>query len=195
MTVFRGMRRAASVLLLPVLAACQTPDSRLYTLSVLPPATAAPAGAARTLALGALDLPPLVDRPQIVRRLDANRVEALEFDRWAEPLADGLRAALAGDLGVRLPGTIVLPAAGTAPGDGTAVLSVTVLRLDAEAAGRVVLEAQWSLSAGGAVAGGAVRHRETLEVPAASGEPVALVAAMSRAVALFADRVAAAVRR
>lgn len=208
MTAFRWMRGAALVaLLLLGLAACQTPDARLYTLSVLPPSSVLPpetavlkttvaAGAPAVLALAALELPPLIDRPQIVRRLDPNRVEALEFDRWAEPLADGLRAALAGDLSARLPGTTLLPVAGAIPAEGTAVLSVTILRFDADATGRVVLDAQWSLAVAGR---NGPRHRDTLEIPAEiparGGEPAALVAAMSRAVAAFADRVAAGARR
>ncbi|CAO3438702.1 PqiC family protein [Azospirillum doebereinerae] len=183
-TAFHGMRRAALAGLLLALAACQTPNDRLYTLAVLP-GTGAAGVTPATLALGSVALPPLVDRPQIVRRIDANRVEALEFDRWAEPLADGLRATLAGDLAARLPGRSVLPVAGAAPGAGVAVLSVTILKFEAEANGRVVLDAQWALGSG-------PRRRDTLEVQAANGEPAALVAAMSQAVALLADRVVAA---
>ncbi|MCG5240548.1 PqiC family protein [Azospirillum doebereinerae] len=182
-TVLGGMRRAALAGVLMLLAACQTPTDRLYTLSVLPGAGAAGATPA-ALALGSLELPPLVDRPQLVRRIDANRVEALEFDRWAEPLADGLRATLAGDLAARLPGRNVLPVAGAAPGPGVAVLSVTILKFEGEANGRVVLDAHWTLGSG-------PRRRDTLEVQGASGEPAALVAAMSQAVALLADRVVA----
>ncbi|WP_244442637.1 PqiC family protein [Azospirillum lipoferum] len=193
----RGWQAAAMALPFLVLAACQsTPDSRLYTLAVVPPAGATqPARTApQTLALGSLDLPMLIDRPQIVRRIDGNRVEALEFDRWAEPLADGLRFTLAGDLAARLPGVTVLPVAGSAVGEGTAVLAVTVLRFDADVGGRVVLDAQWSLSqAGGARKSGPAR--ETVEIPAASAEPEALVRAMSQAVASFADRIASGVRR
>ncbi|WP_042698867.1 membrane integrity-associated transporter subunit PqiC [Azospirillum sp. B506] len=182
-----------------VLAACQsTPDSRLYTLAVVPPAgTAQPVRSApQTLALGSLDLPMLIDRPQIVRRIDGNRVEALEFDRWAEPLADGLRSTLAGDLTARLPGTTVLPVAGSSVGDGTAVLAVTVLRFEAEATGRVVLDAQWTLSAssgsGGRKSG---PTRETVEVFASGADPETQVRTMSRAVGVLADRIAIGVRR
>lgn len=189
MTVFRAVFQAvgAAGLAAVLLTGCQTPDSRLYTLAVIPPvAPGAGAGASGgALALGALELPPLVDRPQIVRRIDPNRVETLEFDRWAEPLADGLRATLAGDLAARLPGRSVLPVAGPAPGAGVAVLAVTILALEAGADGRVRLDAQWTLANG-------PRHRDTLELRAASGDPAALVAAMSAAVAALADRVAAA---
>jgi len=178
------MRNATLAGLLLGLAACQTPADRLYTLSVLP-GTAVPGNAPATLALGRVELPPLLDRPQIVRRIDANRVEALEFDRWAEPLADGVRATLADDLAARLPGRTVLPVAGAAPGPGVAVLSVTILKFEAEANGRVVLDAHWTLGSG-------PRRRDTLEAQAVSGEPAALVAAMSQALALFADRVVAA---
>ncbi|WP_042444375.1 PqiC family protein [Azospirillum sp. B510] len=203
----RGLRSTALAAPLLMLAACQsTPDSRLYTLSVVPPEggglptrSVPPAMAAGTLALGSVDLPMLIDRPQIVRRLDSNRVEALEFDRWAEPLADGLRSSLAGDLAARLPGVTVLPVAGSAPGEGTALLSVTVLRFDADAGGRVVLDAQWSLSPmSGAASGRTGPQRETVEVSAAAAPaepPAAQVRAMSQAVAVFTDRIVAALSK
>jgi len=87
----------------------------------------------------------------------------------------------------------VLPVAGSTARQGTAVLSVTVLRFDADATGRVVLDAQWSLSA--ANGGRSGPSRETVEVPAASAEPNALVRAMSQAVAAFTDHVAAGAGR
>lgn len=200
----RGLRNAALAAPLLVLAACQsTPESRLYTLAVVPPVEAAqPVRSApqsqtpQTLALGSLDLPMLIDRPQIVRRIDGNRVETLEFDRWAEPLADGLRSTLAGDLAARLPGTTVLPVAGSSVGEGTAVLAVTVLRFDADATGNVVLDAQWSLSPGGGTGGRkSGPTREIVEVPSAGTGPDAQVRAMSQAVGALADRIAAGVRR
>ncbi|WP_247873315.1 PqiC family protein [Azospirillum sp. TSH64] len=194
-----GFRNAALALPLFVLAACQsTPDSRLYTLAVIPPAgTAQPAATMpRTLALGSLDLPMLIDRPQIVRRIDGNRVEALEYDRWAEPLADGLRSTLAGDLAARLPGTTMLPVAGSTVAENTPVLAVTVLRFDADASGRVVLDAQWTLSPGSGAGGRKIGPtRETVEVPEAGADPDAQVRKMSQAVATLADRIAAGLRR
>ncbi len=195
----RGLRNASLAAPLLVLAACQsTPDSRLYTLAVVPPVEVAQPvrSAPQTLALGSLDLPMLIDRPQIVRRIDGNRVETLEFDRWAEPLADGLRSTLAGDLSARLPGTTVLPTAGSNVGEGTAVLAVTVLRFDADATGKVVLDAQWSLSPGGGSGGRkSGPTREIVEVPSAGTGPDVQVRAMSQAVGTLADRIAAGVRR
>ncbi|WP_245636816.1 PqiC family protein [Azospirillum thiophilum] len=198
----RGWRGAVLAAPLLLLAACQsTPDSRLYTLAMVPPSGSVQATRTtpQVLALGSLDLPMLIDRPQIVRRIDGNRVEALEFDRWAEPLADGLRSTLAADLAARLPGMTVLPVAGASVAEGTAVLAVTILRFDADRAGRVVLDAQWSLSidmAGGRTAGRRIGpSRETVEIPAADAEPDTLVRAMSQAVAAFTDRIATGVRR
>ncbi|WP_377806885.1 PqiC family protein [Azospirillum sp. A29] len=199
MKVVRGFRNAALALPLFVLAACQsTPDSRLYTLAVIPPAGAAQPAATtfRTLALGSLDLPMLIDRPQIVRRIDGNRVETLEYDRWAEPLVDGLRSTLAGDLAARLPGTTVLPVAGSGLAEGTPVLAVTVLRFDADATGRVVLDAQWTLSSGSGSSGRRIAPtRETVEVPSGGAEADAQVRTMSQAVGQLADRIAAGLRR
>ncbi|MBP2300961.1 PqiC family protein [Azospirillum picis] len=181
--------------LLVLLTACQaTPESRLYTLAPVTPAPAPAGTSPQRLALGSIDLPLLIDRPQIIRRIDGNRVETLEFDRWAEPLADGLRSTLAADLTARLPGTTVLPVSGTTVGEGTVVLTTTILRFEADAAGRVVLETQWSLGAAGDGRKSGPSH-DTVEAMAGSTEPDALVRAMSQALAAFADRVAAAVRR
>src|SRR5882757_6192588 len=53
-------------------------------------------------AVGAVTIPDLLDRPQIVLRSSANAIEVLEYDRLASPLSDELRRVLVADLSVRL---------------------------------------------------------------------------------------------
>lgn len=46
------------------------------------------------LGIGPITLPEYLDRPQIVSRLGANRLELADRHRWAEPLGDNIAAVL-----------------------------------------------------------------------------------------------------
>ena len=95
------------------LAACSTsPDMHYYTLSAQPTtdsATKIPASDPR-YAIDRVEIPDLLDRPQIVLRGGPNGVDVLEYHRWAAPLPDLLQRALAADLASRLgAGAIIDP--------------------------------------------------------------------------------------
>ena len=61
---------------------------RFYVLSPLPRGQQVSApDKPLVIGIGPVELPPYLDRPQIVSRPDANRIALAEFDRWAEPLA------------------------------------------------------------------------------------------------------------
>ena len=92
----------ASVLL--ALAGCgSTPVTHFYTLSPAP-APAPAAANAPTVAIGAVQLPDGLDRPQIVLRGAGSQVTFSEFERWlgspkdeiALAVASGLKQALGG---------------------------------------------------------------------------------------------------
>lgn len=59
---------------------------------------------ADSAALGILSvqLPDYTDRPQIVTRVDKNRVHFAEFDRWAEPLQNNISMVLGENLAILL---------------------------------------------------------------------------------------------
>ena len=70
------------------LAGCsRSPQITFYTLEpgvqseVTAPTTAAP-----SVSVGPVTLPDMVDRPQLVVRVAATRMDILEAHRWAEPL-------------------------------------------------------------------------------------------------------------
>jgi uncharacterized protein len=80
-----------------LVGACGGPEPRIdfYSLS-LPPA-AAPTAPASALAIhiGPVTVPDAVDRPQMVVRLDDNRVNIDDQHRWVEPLKNAVPSLLA----------------------------------------------------------------------------------------------------
>jgi hypothetical protein len=172
------------------------PDrTRWYTLPG--PEAAEPArpdAAARppTLGLGPVSLPPYLDRPEVVRRVSAERIAVSGQDRWASPLPEQFRRTLAEQLRARLPGWKVVEWPWPALGPPDAVAEVDVLRFEADAGGGGTLEARWTVRGGaGAPAAGATRISES----AAPGDAAASVAALGRAVEALARDLAAQARR
>jgi hypothetical protein len=70
-----------------------------YTLApVAKSDVAVPAGTALSVTVGPVTMPELVDRPQLVKRIDGSRVLILETQRWAEPLKSSVPRLLAENL-------------------------------------------------------------------------------------------------
>src|SRR3954447_3474590 len=104
-------RTALIVLVLGAeLAGCMTTrPSRFYTLTpasvaAAPAETAGKPGRAAPLGLGPLDLPPYLDRPEIVTRQGEYQVKMAEFDGCAEPLQAMLSSVFADRVGKALQG-------------------------------------------------------------------------------------------
>ena len=194
------MHIAGPALVLAALAglgACSsTAPPRFYTLSstrqVANADTASDTGVREagvsTLLVGAVEIPQMLDRPQLVRRSGVNRIDVAEYDRWSEPLDAMIRRTLAEDLAVLMPKSRVLASTLPAvPIDQTLVVEIACF--EADNAGMVTLEAQWFVLAE-RVSVPHLSRRATIAEPAASGESEAVVAAMSRALAKFAREVA-----
>jgi uncharacterized lipoprotein YmbA len=184
------MTRITLVALLVSLAACAaSPQPNFYTLDPVPPAATPVSEAAATPLIVAVSLPELLDRPQLVRSLGTGRIDVADTDRWAAPLDDLARRALARDLALRQPGRVVSAdrAAGGAPPQ---VLTVAVDAFAADAAGQVTLEGRWFLT-GAEGNGGAVSRPFHIGIPAADTSAAAVVQAMAAALAQLADEVPA----
>jgi len=98
-----GAIAISAAMALTLLGCGQTQPSRLYTLSDLTTNKTAPNkpnGIA--VGVGPVSLPAYLDRAQIVVRQSANRLEASEFDRWAEPLKTTVPRVLTENLSVLL---------------------------------------------------------------------------------------------
>jgi len=90
----------AGAVLTVALGACATaPNARFYTLSATAPAAAGlqvPAGS--SLAVGPVDVPEYLDRPQMVTRIGASELAVHEFQRWAGVLQEEATRAVARNL-------------------------------------------------------------------------------------------------
>ncbi len=87
----------------------------------------------------------------------------------------------------------MLPPGDPGPRGGLRILTVSIEQFGGDTAGRVVLRAAWLLARSGEAPTG-TPHRERIEVNAGTGEARAVVPAMSRALGMLADRIAAGVR-
>ncbi len=163
---------------------------KLYVLgdAAAPVATGAVPTDRPILELKTVQLPDYLDNQDILTRGAANEVVASVAGRWAERLSVGMTRALAADLGLRLPGYVLIsapPAFGATPRQ----IHVDVDAFDARADGRVYLAARWSITkTSGDLAASA---RVSLVEPVSAPGDVGLAAAMSRVLHRLADAIAA----
>jgi hypothetical protein len=154
--------------------------------------TAAAVAAVPAVAVGPVTLPEVVDRPQLVVRVAANRVEILETHRWAEPLKSEIPRLIAENLRRLLGSNMVSSYLQHAGVDADYRLLVDIQRFESSPGEAVIVEAVWSLrrAAGGAPKTGRSLVREPVD--AAGYDP--LVAAYGRALLAVSRDLATAIR-
>lgn len=171
-------------------AGCATsPTPAFYTLSAVQHIEQPPGASPIAIAIDLVTVPELVDRAQIVTKLDANRVRIDEFARWADPLKSQIPRVLAADLAEIVPGAIVSTVPQRAS-DNAYRVTVDVQNFDSLADGTVTLVVIWSVrppNGGKQIAGRSVVH-QTAVGPGYDG----LVKAHSRALLSVAKDIAAA---
>jgi hypothetical protein len=145
-----------------------------------------------TIGVTPVRIPAYVDRPQIVTRKGPDEISLTEFDRWGEPLVDGVPRTIAENLGLLLPNDRValLPWAGMRAPQYRVV--VDVARFDGTLGPGVLLEASWRIL--GAEGKTLREARFALSEPAAEPAYSALVAAMSRCLGGLSREIAAALK-
>jgi uncharacterized lipoprotein YmbA len=139
------VRGAACLIAVALVAgACATPQP--LTLHTLMPADLAPA-ARPTLAIELLPVgvPAALDQQPIVLRQGAGELRLLERERWAAPLGEELRGALAALLGRALGARDV---SGLPRPDDTVRIKVEVRRFESAPGSHVLLAADWSVARG-----------------------------------------------
>jgi uncharacterized protein len=146
-----------------------------------------------TLAVGPIDLPDYVDRPQIVTRTGTNELVIAEFERWGGSLDRQINGSLVTTLQDRLaPRQItVVPWRSSMLSSGTSYrVAVTVSRFDGVLGQSVVLQARWELSvqSGGKEESFGVKE-ESITESVTGADYDALVAAMHRALVRFGQQV------
>jgi len=187
---------AAALIGCMILSGCVRSDpARYYVLSEMPRSTVAapPAepGQGAAVGVGPVSLPSYLDRIQIVTRRGA-QLDVAEFDRWGEPLSEGVPRTIAAYLTALLQTerVVVFPWPGGRTIDHQVVVDVT--RFDGMVGGDVRLEARWRVLG---------RDRKELvlrssavhEATGESGYP-ALVAAMNRSLGTLSREIADSVK-
>lgn len=194
MKMIRSITGLASLCLaLSLLSGCSSPKAAFYTLDPLvPPETAAPTTALDPVEIGPLILPDLYDRPQLVVRVDANRVDILEMQRWAAPLKNEIPRIIAEDLAFLLKPAQVWAYPRTAGLEAGYRIQLDIQRYEMTVGQGATLDALWSVrrTAGGKLLSG----RSQVKEPARDSGYDALVAAQSRALATLSRDLAQALR-
>jgi uncharacterized protein len=183
-----GMLRPAVLAALGLalaLAACSSPDPVLYTLA--PAQGAVYGGGPRVVLLHQIAIAHYLERSQIVRSSENYRLAVLENDWWGEPLAAMLSRVLIQELGQRLPGSTVIADNGAVSAEPDATIELNIQRLDEDAAGNLVLQAQAAVRRGNQRP--ALQSFRFVVPPPAPGVP-GEVAAISAAVGRLADGIA-----
>ena len=147
-----------------------------YTLEPLSGATKTLTGA--PIAIEGIELPPGIDRRELVARKADHTLDVRPNQLWSAPLRAMVIHTLAFDLAKRLPeGMVVLPGQAKPPAARTVFIIFEDLAQGPN--GEFVLDARWG------------RNHERITIPGGADSP-AIVVSMNQALASLADRIAAA---
>jgi uncharacterized protein len=194
MKLCRWSSLMAFLVWLAAAAGCaRSPKATFYTLDSGAGAQAiVSAPVSYSVAVGAITLPEVVDRQQLVVRGNGNRVDILEMQRWAEPLRSEIPRLLAENL-KRLLGTERVSSYPQSAGrDADFRVLVDIQRFEAQPGESVTVEALWTIrpTAGGASKTG---HSLVREPVRGTGYDI-IVAAYSRALATVSTEIARDIR-
>ena len=179
----RYWRIAVLLTLIAAFAGCSSPSPALYTIAPVP--ADAQGRGPRIVVLQPIGLARYLQRSEIVRSSDNYRINVVSNDWWGEPLSAMLSRVLIEELSQRLPQSTVLSSSSAVSVSPDATVELEVLRLDEDAAGLLVLQAQASVEFGRR-GHPLVRSFHFIEMPPTPGTP-GEVAAISTAVGQLAD--------
>jgi hypothetical protein len=139
-----SIARLAALAVAAVLMACSSPSPVLYTIA--PVQGPVHPGSPKVIALQQISTAHYLERSQIVRSSENYRLDVMSNDWWGEPLSAMLSRVLTEELGQRLPQSTVIGETGAVSASPDATIELNVQRLDEDASGNVVLQAQASVS-------------------------------------------------
>ena len=187
------MKRFLWAASLAAVAGCGTPAKlNYYTLSAQQGPPAAATSRPLNVFVGPVTIPEAVDRPQMVMRVDANQVELVDLDRWAEPLKTAIPRLVADTLARELATSTVMTSRQSATLTFDYRVAIDVQRFDFSAGEGAAVDALWTIRSAKNDAPRSARS-EARE-PAGSRDPQAMAASQSRALEKVARDIAAAIR-
>lgn len=173
------------------LAACRSAGSEYYTLIAPPAEHAPPVTEAFQLDVLPVDVPPEVDRAEIVVREGPGKLTPVETRSWIAPLPRELRHAFSDDLGRAL-GARDIAGASPVAGIPTYRVKIVVQRFDSSLGARASIEAISTIRDAATDAAAVVCSHRASEPAAAGYEQLA--EAHQRAIATIAGQIAATIR-
>lgn len=173
------LRRLLVIFTLSVLASCSffsKTKSTIYSLDVESPGDEHVIPTLATpIALGSVELPPGLDRREIVVRKGDHQLDIRANDLWPSNLQPLVVHVLAFDLARCVPnGMVVLPGESVRP--GTRTIDVVIEDFTADPEGTVTLQARWN------------GHPDGVIIHTGFTDSAHVAKAMSDALALFAQR-------
>ena len=139
------LSRLLAATMLAALAACSSPNPRLYTIEPVQGATVS--GAPKVIELRQVGLARYLERSENVRSTEAYRLDVMANDWWGEPLGAMIARLLIEELSQRLPQSTIYADTGAVSVPSDATIELNVSRLDENAAGSLVLQAQAAVTA------------------------------------------------
>ncbi len=127
----------------------------LYTIA--PVSGAVQSGGPKVVALQQIAVARYLERSQIVRSSENYRLDVMSNDWWGEPLGAMLSRVLVEELGQRLPQSTVIGESGAVTASPDATIELNLQRLDEDASGNLILQAQAGVSFKGRGAPGAAQ--------------------------------------
>lgn len=141
-----------SLLLVP-LTGCiggSSPPSRFYLLEPINETEITTSGFSEkpVIALGQVQIPRYIDRPQIVTAFGRNTYQLSEFNRWAEDLDGNIGRVLAQNLSQLAPVDVVLANSSNRAARAQLRVSVNILEFHVNPEGHAGLTVQWQVNRG-----------------------------------------------
>lgn len=182
-------RRMLILLLVPIMSGCgffSRAENHFFSLDTIPTTAPAAGVAGSPVGIDGVELPPGLDRREVVVRDEEHSLDIRGTHQWVSPLEEMVVHTLAFNLANRLPeGMVILPGQAKPVG---AMRSIYVVFEDLTPGPEpvFVLDARWTLTANGQPT--FTRH-ERIEIPVNSLESADVASGMSRALAELADRI------
>ncbi len=125
-------------------AGCSSPPTRYFaTEPVSPVASASAVYNGPPVQIRTVNVPPQLDRAELMREVSPGEFEVREFDHWTAPLGQMMRQTLTEDLAARLPaGAVIYPDASQADPVGYIAVNVLSFRFEGN---RAVMQVSWSV--------------------------------------------------
>jgi uncharacterized lipoprotein YmbA len=194
-----NLRNLLLVALVMIQTACSlgapSKPSNFYVLSPAPGTPVAGREAVNvplSVAVGPVTLPDIFDRPQIVTRPDANRVQLAEFDRWGGDLNEDLLRVLTQNLMGRLNTENVATYPWQGPDRPVYQVALRFFHFDGELGKRAYLSGIWELLDGRDDCQLAVRRFAITQTPPGP-DYAAFVQALSEGLATLSQEIATAI--